>query len=1008
MRGLPALALWCIALSSAAQPLDFRHLSTADGLTDNTITALHQDRAGFLWVGTQHGLNLYDGHHLWNWHSDDGLAGEHVVSIIEDRVGTLWVGTREGSVAHKAAGSMSFSAHRPVLERVAGGLSITCLFDLDDTTLMIGAERLPISFLDKRTGRFSYWSGTGPITPKAAVSTPQESHDWCHYIADLGDDQLAIGFLLNHQQWVVDRRSGERVAMAFRMDHPDDQTITDIVAHHGELYGVGWQRRIHSTDAIGGHHTWPLPDESTCITSADSLHLLIGTRGNGLLRIQTRTGRIEPFRHDRNDRRSLSDDRISSILTDRDGRIWVGTLNGLNLYDPALQWSRAIPLRPETPHATAIQASSIQAGPDGRSFICTDQGVFIHSPDGTVQHRALHFRGTALQVNCLVPYGTDRLVGCEQGVFSWNERTDEVAELRPIWAFSGTPERPTPGPLPKLFQVRSLMTDTTGGRHILLLGVLGYGIIVLDLDKGMARYILRQPGRAGTIGSNLVRQLARSGDGTIWAATKDGLYRWDTPPDEQEHFTRIGEDGAGMQPILGVLPETNGHAWFTTRNKGLAHWNGSTVSYPPQTHSSALTGLVRDRKGRIWCAREGGVDMLDTGTGRWERHTLPGDDIQRAPTALTLLPDGRMAFVHDDQLHLFDPLQKRPERALPAPYLTGLSLANAPILERLEEGILSLTSNEQLLTVAISALDLAQGDDLRFAITLEGIDPSPRTTTDGTITYASLPAGTHRLLAHTIAGDGRQSAPVVLATIVKAAPIWQRWWFLALLAGIIAVVVYAVTRYRYQQQLKLQAVRVRIASDLHDEVGSSLSSITIGSQLATKLTTEEHQQVRALLQRIGETSSESLRSISDIVWAIDPKNDQGEALVKRMRRVAAELLDSKGIAAVFEVAPEVEELKLPMDVRKELLLIFKEAVHNASKYSQAQQVRVVLQRAGGSLVLRVEDDGHGFDPAIHQDGHGLGSMRRRAEALGAELHLWSTPGSGTRISVEVRYTRIRD
>jgi signal transduction histidine kinase len=208
--------------------------------------------------------------------------------------------------------------------------------------------------------------------------------------------------------------------------------------------------------------------------------------------------------------------------------------------------------------------------------------------------------------------------------------------------------------------------------------------------------------------------------------------------------------------------------------------------------------------------------------------------------------------------------------------------------------------------------------------------------------------------------------------------------------------------------LKLQAVRDRIASDLHDEVGSSLSSITIGSQLAAQLSTGDNEKVKEIMARIGETSSESLRSMSDIVWAIDPKNDQGDALVKRMRRIANELLEGKGVELSFQVGPGVEELKLPMNARKELLLLYKEAVHNASKYSGATVVEVGLHLRNGALDLSVQDRGCGFEPALHPDGHGLGSMHRRAEALGTRLQLESAPGRGTRVGVVVDITRIRD
>jgi signal transduction histidine kinase len=276
------------------------------------------------------------------------------------------------------------------------------------------------------------------------------------------------------------------------------------------------------------------------------------------------------------------------------------------------------------------------------------------------------------------------------------------------------------------------------------------------------------------------------------------------------------------------------------------------------------------------------------------------------------------------------------------------------------------------------------------------------------VSYSSLPAGNYRVFARTVDGSGRPGPEVQLLAVHVAAPLWQRWWVLLLAVVLAGGGVWAWSRYRIRQALKLHAVRDRIANDLHDEVGSSLSAITIGSELAARSSSSENEQVRQLIARIGETSSASLRSMSDIVWAIDPKNDEGEALVKRLRRIAHDLLERKGVPVDLIVGDGVEELRLPMDARKELLLIGKEAMHNASKHAGAQQVTVTLGLSGRRLTLDIRDDGKGFDPARTEEGHGMHSMRQRALALGAVLHVAGAPGQGTHILVTVDVTRIRD
>lgn len=372
---------------------------------------------------------------------------------------------------------------------------------------------------------------------------------------------------------------------------------------------------------------------------------------------------------------------------------------------------------------------------------------------------------------------------------------------------------------------------------------------------------------------------------------------------------------------------------------------------------------------------------------------------------ITLLDDSTLVFAYGDQLMCFDPrvLDGLPD--LPAPFLVDATSGGRAL--DLRNGRLELEHGQGVLDLRVSALMHDMPLPLRFSYRLDGAETDRRTAAAGELVrYAGLPVGTHTWLVRAVDAYGREGPEVRLVTVQVAGPLWQRWWFFALAAVLISLVVYGWSRHRLAQALRLEAMRNRIAGDLHDEVGSSLSSITIGAKLAAQLSAGEDPRVRELLARIGETSSESLRSISDIVWAIDPRNDHGEALVTRMRRIANELLESKGIEVSFSVSGGVEGLKLPMDVRKELVLLYKEAVHNASKYSSAKLVQVSLHRrphgdAGGSLALSVKDDGLGFDPALHPDGHGLGGMQQRARQLGASLILRSAPGLGTLVGVEV-------
>ena len=215
---------------------------------------------------------------------------------------------------------------------------------------------------------------------------------------------------------------------------------------------------------------------------------------------------------------------------------------------------------------------------------------------------------------------------------------------------------------------------------------------------------------------------------------------------------------------------------------------------------------------------------------------------------------------------------------------------------------------------------------------------------------------------------------------------------LALMGGLVFL---GYRTYRTRQKLKLQTLRNKIASDLHDDVGSTLSSIAIFTDIARQQTSE----VTPMLEQIGDSSRKMLDAMADIVWTINPDNDQFERIILRMRNFAYELLGAKKIEFEFDADDDVTKMKLPMDVRKNLYLIFKEATNNMVKYAGADKASFSISGKKGNLTMLIRDNGKGFDTSIESKGNGLKNMRRRAAEIGAKLLIESEPGKGTTIQL---------
>lgn len=231
----------------------------------------------------------------------------------------------------------------------------------------------------------------------------------------------------------------------------------------------------------------------------------------------------------------------------------------------------------------------------------------------------------------------------------------------------------------------------------------------------------------------------------------------------------------------------------------------------------------------------------------------------------------------------------------------------------------------------------------------------------------------------------------------------QRIIILALISVVIVSVVlihYTRLRNRTRRREELNQMRNNIARDLHDDIGSALSSIHILSQLALK----DQHGVPGHLQKISESSARTMESMSDIVWSINPENESVETLIIKMKEFAGEILEPKDIRYSFEVSDKVMHLKLDVAKRKNLFLIFKESVNNAAKYSKCTEVVIALQAYDSDLHLTVKDNGEGFETSSVKYGNGIANMAERARDVKGKFIHNAAPGRGTEVTVQLPVT----
>jgi signal transduction histidine kinase len=415
--------------------------------------------------------------------------------------------------------------------------------------------------------------------------------------------------------------------------------------------------------------------------------------------------------------------------------------------------------------------------------------------------------------------------------------------------------------------------------------------------------------------------------------------------------------------------------------------------------------VVQDRLGRIYLATNDGINRLDPESGRIRRydtnHGLSSNDLRAALRDR----DGVLWFTSRNGVSRIEP---RPDSdgppSRPDMRITGIRVAGSPYavsaLGQTHVDGLRIAADDNRMQIDFGSIDFDLDSDLRYQYRLEGADRDWSTPTSyRSVNYAGLAPGSYRFAVRAVDEKGALSEAPAVVQFRILPPLWRRWWVLTLAVALLAALAYTVHRYRLARVLELEGVRMRIATDLHDDLGSSLSRIAILSEVLHQRVDQNDAELTGPLSRIADVSRELVDSMSDIVWAINPRRDRVSDLVQRMRRFASDTLAAREIEFNFSAPADDARSNLGADIRRQVYLVFKESIHNALRHAGCSRVEIELDLHGDQLSLTIRDDGRGFAPDEEVDGHGLESMRRRASELRGTLDVESRPGSGTVVTL---------
>lgn len=975
------LLCWLLPCAGRAQPSDlfFTCYTTEQGLSYNGVTALAKDRRGFLWVGTFNGLNRFDGVQFKQYRytgRPQDLPGNYIMhnGLTADHLGYLWVATTRGLCRFdpvREQGVMVPLPKQPVPQdnQLVSGVSFDRagqgwfassyqLYQLDPRTLRLRAFALPYSV-----------PGDFPDVVFDAAGRL-----WLYF------QEAAYRF---------DRATGRYTYYLGRDDqHPQAHPLQKVARSGAELYALsdqGARRYDAGADRFMAYTAGSLNLYAIAEARTDEGRVVwLGDKGR-LTRYYPATQRYTYFQHVPDDTHSYPGGRVHVLLQDTlTGVLWLGTEYGLAILDPQANNLH----QQHLPQIDNHQPENVQlVQQDGRLdslywLLGRQTGLWRWQAGRLrlVPHPAnmgTHWRG-------LQQDAQGRLwMGLSDGLACYNPTTGQ-------WQRRGTQTQP--------FSILTLFLDRKGR---LWLGTFEQGLYWYDARTDQLR---AYPLPAGPAGHHTVRGLCEDAVGQLWVRTSQGLYRL-SPNRERAQPVQLRQTrvSLALSPPLStaLLLDRQQHLWISG-----ASWvvEADTAGRVLHTYTLAnglradqVFGLAEDQRGHLWLATDTYLHELDPAAGTFRYYDRSSGLLKNSVFQnFTQSRQGNLLLGGDGGFNYFQPLRLRRNLVPPPVALTELLVNNQP-RPLATNYTIDLHPGETTLTVGFAALGFSQPSKNRYAYRLLGFDPDWIRTAARSATYTNLAPGDYQLRIQAANDDGVWNLTGQTLAVHVQPAYYQTVWFKVVLLIAAGAALWGVYRYREAQRQQVARVRDHIAKDLHDDMGSTLSSIRIFSEVAQGQLAGEHPQTVALLQRISANASTLAESMQDIIWTIKPNTDGLADVVSRMREFALRLTEAKGIVFSMQVEEPFPALNLSLEQRRNLFLIFKESVNNAIKYADCQHLRVTLSLRSRQLQLRIEDDGRGFDPAMARVGNGLANLQARALAIRGTVQVTSVPAAGTTV-----------
>jgi signal transduction histidine kinase/ligand-binding sensor domain-containing protein len=978
---------------------------TDNGIPQNSITAVLQTRRGYIWAGTYNGVVQFDGlrFKVFDSANTKGLLSSRVTSLSEDAKGDIWIGHDKGEVTQYTDGKFVPAPIPAAWGRVPIKDIVT---DEQGELWVLNQLGEALRFKDQVIHKPPALMGENPfVNPRVTMDGRKQA-----YVVRNG---------------VVARFSSRGYEL---MDFGDPSVRPYYpalaAARDGNIWviGEGQVRKWGTTNWIASLGPAPWGDASLTTTlETSSGRLFVGTLQNGLYVFDPATSGWLLL----NRTNGLPQDWVCSLAEDTEKNLWVGTGGGLAV----LRKRKVMMLSPPDDWA-GRPVYSITRAQDGSVWAATEGAGLYHLAAGQWQR-----------------YGPEEGLANQ---FVWSVLEDSQQQ---VWAgtWGGGLFRLENG----TFVAQTNLIPTSD--PVVALKESPPGTLWVGTGAGLVRVRSNTVTRLASFGGAAagdVRVIETGADGEIWIGTQGaGLGHWQNGVFK----TFQTADGLASDFILSLLREPDGTLWIGTLEMGLCRYRNGEFRQINTSHGlpgNIVYHIEADEAGNFWFNSLAGLyritkrELNDCADGKLA--TVPVLAFGKAEGMSTLAgtggftpsgfraPDGQLWFSTARGIAVVSPKAARLNKVRPIVWIEEVSVDGQPASITRESAsedstrparasarparqVVVLQPGRRQLDIQFTGLSFTSPERVQFKYRLEGLDPDWMPVSfRRRVNYSFLTPGEYKFHVIACNSDGLWSETGDMLTIRMLPYFWQTWWFKTalLIAGglLLALIFFLESRRRLHRKLEriarereLERERSRIAQDIHDDLGASLTRIGMLSQ---SVAGDLHDPPRAIvnLNQIYDTARDLTRAMDEIVWAVNPRHDTLESLTNYIARFAHDFLRTAHIRCRLDVPMQLPDSTVRSEVRHNLFLAFKETLNNAVKHSAASEVRVTFELQLGGLKLVVADNGTGFHPGKKPlapagdrvvSGYGMASIRARLEQVGGRVEIRSQVGQGTRVELFV-------